>query len=59
MKTFVAGFMAMILAALCWVAMDSDLSFALKCFVVFSSVSSLFELYGWYKRKNVEKQSHA
>lgn len=59
MRKFVALFLSMILAALCWVTMCSDLSFALKCFVVFASVSGYFELYGWYRGKHAKKQSHA
>ena len=50
-KSIVSVCMSVVLAAICIMAILSDLSIAVKCFVIFAAVYGFFELQKWRKGK--------
>ena len=50
-KNIVSIIIAVVLVALCLIAITCDLSIAVKCFVVFSTIYGFFELQKWQKKK--------
>ena len=49
-KNIVSIIIAVVLVALCLIAITCDLSISVKCFAIFSAVYGFFELQKWRKK---------